>query len=510
MLIDETKYIWTKWKQPAFTDNETWGQVSASSAHIVEGVDYSEYHALDENADTHWEAAESVTNAQFTWIFDKPLKIYQIELVNKPTSNIHITKSVEVYTDDEMTDVLLSGEFPSASKSNCDLEPAQPFSCDRIILNLTSDAEAGVKYVGLSEIHIIAEVGQEKTVLLPFLDTAEDMEYVSNGYNDDGTYTTDGWTDFMFNGLAANPLYISSNHWLGFGTGTEQLRILRRDGCSTAIYRQLGETTNGLQFLKIRFEGYTAYNNRVDATRLIFELFLLSNNDMFLNVIQTPTNSGYLGTSEFICNGTTTALTLADGSGGGTQVSFYHQDEGDREWDIIYALYEETGTYSFSYLIRQEDTFYTVVDGELAAVQIDDLTAAMFLKYGFEEIPSAELLTPIGNMQMYLWKAGGTEELLKATVKAYPYPQVLDAVADMSHISILGIKMMTAEYSGDVAVSISVDNGQTYSENTPLGEWLNTDVDELYNSLSEEKRLHLRFTLHDNAVLSRFKMTYIN
>lgn len=173
-------------------------------------------------------------------------------------------------------------------------------------------------------------------------------------------------------------------------------------------------------------------------------------------------------------------------------------------------MYEETDTYSFAYLVRQADTFFTYADGALEGVPIETLTAAMFLKYGFEEIPPSEILTPIDNVQMYLWKAGGTEELLKANVKAYPYPKVLDAVADVSHISILGIKMMTAEYSGDVAVSISVDNGQTYSEDMPLGEWLNTDVKELYESLSEEKRLLLRFTLHDNAAISRFKITYIN
>ena len=336
------------------------------------------------------------------------------------------------------------------------------------------------------------------------------MEYVSNGYNDDSTFSTEGLDGFMFNGISANPLYISSNHWIGFGTGAEQMKILRRDGCSTAIYRQMGETTNGLQFLKIRFEGYTAYNNRVEATRLIFELFLLSNNDMFLNVIQTPTNTGYLGTSDLICGGTTTALTLADGSGAGTQVSFYHQDEGGRTWNIVYALYEETDTYSFAYLLRQADAFYTYADGALQEVSTENLTAAMFLEYGFEEIPPAEILTPINNMQMYLWKAGGTEQLLKANVKAYPYPQVLEAAADMSHISILGIKMLTAEYSGDVTVSVSVDNGQTYSADVALGDWLNTDVEELYNSLSEEKRLLLRFTLHDNAAISRFKITYIN
>lgn len=506
MLIDETKYIWSKWQQPVFTDNDSWGMVSATSVHQAETGSYEPFLSLDGDLNTQWETEDYLENAQFVWRFDKPLKIYRIELINKATSSTFVTKAVSVYADEEMTELMAKGEFPIESRGRLNFEPVQPFACDCIVFDVTSTG----RYAGFSEIRIIAEVGQEKTVLLPFLNTTENMEYVNNGYNDDGTYNTEGMEGFMFNGIVANPLYISSNHWIGFGAGAEQLRVLRRDGCSTAIYRQLGETTNGLQFLKIRFEGYTAYNNRVEATRLIFELFLLSNNDMFLNVIQTPTNAGYLGTSDLICGGTTTALTLADGSGAGTQVSFYHQDDGGRTWNIMYAMYEETDTYSFAYLLRQADAFYTFADGALAEVPIENLTAAMFLKYGFEEIPPAEILTPIDNMQMYLWKAGGTEQLLKANVKAYPYPQVLEAVADMSHISILGIKIMTAEYSGDVTVSISVDNGQTYSDDVPLGEWLNTDVEELYNSLSEEKRLLLRFTLHDNAVISRFKITYIN
>lgn len=508
MLIDETKYIWSKWQQPVFTDNETWGGVSATSVHTDPEKDFSEYHALDGEDETHWESEKNAENAQFIWQFEKPLKIYRMELINKPSGSNMVTQNVRVYADEEMTELVAEGVFDATSKSILNFEPELPFYCDCLVF----DMDTYNQYLGLTSLRLIAEVGQEKTVLSPFLDTTENMEYVNNGYNDDGTYSTAGLEGFMFNGMTANPMYISSNHWIGFGTGSEQLKILRRDGCSTAIYRQLGETTNGLQFLKIRFEGYTAYNNRVDATRLIFELFLLSNNDMFLNVIQTPTNSGYYGTSEMICNGTTTALTLADstGAGGGTQVSFYHLDDEGRTWNVVYAMYEETDTYSFAYLLRQGDVFYTYAEGALQEVEIENLTAAMFLKYGFEEIPPAEILTPIDNMQMYLWKAGGTEELLKANVKAYPYPQVLDAVADMSHISILGIKMMTAEYSGDVSVSISVDNGQTYSEDMALGEWLNTDVEELYGSLSEEKRLLLRFTLHDNAAISRFKITYIN
>lgn len=507
MLIDETKYTWSKWQQPVFTGNDTWGTVAATSVHQAETGDFEPFRCLDGDLDSQWETEDYTETAQLIWKFDKPLKVYRIELTNKKSSSAFLSKTVSVYADEEMSELVAEGEFAEQSQSILNLEPEQPFSCDCLVLAITTTG----RYGGLSELRLIAEVGQEKTVLTPFLNTTEDMEYVSNGYNDDNTYSTAGLDGFQFNGITATPLYISSNHWIGFGTGSEQLKIMRRDGCSTAIYRQLGETTNGLQFLKIRFEGYTVYNNRVESNRLIFELFLLSNNDMFLNVIQTPTSSN-TGTSELVCNNTTTALNLADssGEGAGTQVSFYHLDEQGKTWNILYAMYEETDTYSFAYLIRQGDVYYTYADGTLAEVTIENLTAAMFLKYGFEEIPPAEILTPIENLQMYSWKTGGTEELLKANVKAYPYPQVLDCVADMSHISILGIKMMTAEYSGDVTMSISVDNGQTYSENMALGDWLNTDVDELYNSLSEEKRLLLRFTLHDNATISRFKITYIN
>lgn len=441
MLIDETKYLWSKGKP--------------------EDVLLSE--------------------DPFFYVPEQALRIYRFEG----------TGEFSIYSDTEMIDLLFRGTLP--------YEPDVPIACD------------GLTFVAETELvlHFISEVGILKTVLTPFLNTSENMTAISSSYNDDGTFSTEGLSGFMFNGIAASPMYISSNHWLGFGTNSEQLKILRRDGCSTSIYRQLGETSNGLQFLKIRFEGYTVYSNRVESNRLIFELFLLSNNDMFLNVIQTPT-SGNTGTSELICNGMTTALTLFDGSGGGTQVSVYHQDSDGRSWKIIYAMYEQKGSESYGYLLKQGDSYYTITDGELTACDIKHLTAAMFLKYGFEELPSAELLTPLVNPEFYFWKAGGSEELLKATLKAYPYPQVLDAVADMSHISIIGIKLLTAEYSGDVGICVSLDGGATYSEEMTLGDWLNTDVEELWNSLPESRRVYFHFILHDNAALSRFKITYIN
>lgn len=501
MILDATKYIWSKWQQPVFTGNDTWGTVTASSCH---GTEFEPYKALDADDNTHFEGEDYTDQVIFTWIFDKPLKIYRLEFVNKPTGSTYLTTGIEAYADDEMNELIASGTFEVKSKSKLYLELDQPIASDKLVLKLT-----GNRYVGLTSILLIAESGIEKTVLTPFLNAIDDMEVISGSYNDDGTFSTTGLAGFMFNNLAAATMYISSNHWLGFGTQSEQLTICRRDGCSTAIYRQIAETTNGLQFLKIRFEGYTIYNNRVESNRLIFELFLLSNNDMFLNVIQTPT-SGNVGTSTLICNGHSTSLTLVDGTGGGTQVSFYHQDTQGLEWNVVYDTYEENDTYSFAYLIRQEDTFFSYENEQLIEVPIKSLSASMFLKYGFEELPPANVLTPISNPQMYLWKAGGPEQLLKASVKAYPYPQTLTAIADMSHISILGIKMITAECSGNVTVSISVDSCRTFSEEVSLTEWLNVDPEELYNSLDENKQLILHFILHDDATLSRFKITYIN
>lgn len=505
MLVDESKYNWSKWQQPILTNNDSWGEVSATSIHESAGISYEPYLALDGDDTTHFEGDDSVTPVQFKWIFEKPLKIYRIELVNKPSSSVFYSKDVSVYADDEMTEFIIGGEFPSGSRGVLNLEPTSPFSTDRIVLNMTTVN----KYVGLSSIRIIAEIGEEKVNLSPYLDTSEGMEIISNSYNDDGVFTTAGLDGFMFNGILASTMHISSNHYIGFGVNSEQLKICRRDGCSTAIYRQLGELPNGIKFLKIRFEGYTVYNNRVEANRLIFELFLLSNNDMFLNVIQTPTSSN-TGTSNLVSNNKTTDLTLVDGTGGGTVVSFYHEDEMGLDWNVLFEIYDEIDSYSSGYLMKQNNRYYTILDNELVEVPIETLTAAMFLKYGFDELPSSEIITPLVSPEVLHWQTDGDQTLLKANVKAYPYSQTLTSVIDMSHISILGIKLMTAEFSGNVGLEVSLDNGETFAEEVLLSEWLGTDVEELWNSLNEERKLILHFILHDNAAISRFKITYIN
>lgn len=420
--------------------------------------------------------------------FDPPLRIYRF-------SSVDFEGTLSIYEREGAEEPLYSGPLP--------YEPERPIACDGLYFT----AECGDEPP--ASLQLLAESGVKRTVLDPFLNTSEGMSAVSAAYNDDGTLTTEGLEGFLLNGVEASRLYVSGNHWIGFGAGTEQLKVLRRDGCSTAVYRQLGDVDPDLRFLKIRFEGYTVYNNRVEDNRLIFELFLFSNHDMFLNVIQTPT-SGNTGESALICGGTTTPLALSDGSGGGTMVCFRPLDADGLAWSVSYGPYAPDISESCGYLIRQGESLYTVADGQLKEIETKDLSAAVFLEHGFTENPPSALLTELENPHIYRWQTGGESVPVKAKLKAYPHPQTLSVTADMSHVSILGIKLLTAEYSGSVGVSLSTDGETQWSEEEPLGDWLNTDPEELWDSLGEKRLLHLRFILHGNATLSRFKITYIN
>ncbi|MDO4187584.1 MAG: hypothetical protein Q4D29_01215 [Lachnospiraceae bacterium] len=490
----------------------------------------------------NWKRADptviTLTETPTSIEFDTPLKIYRFRGEGE----------FSIFADEEMSELIYSGIFP--------FEPEIPICCTGLTFvagivesgdeeeesedgendqsdDNTSEPDSDTETEEVEDdmqdneedekapvpkepieptaITLVSETGIQKTVLDDYLNTTEGMSYISNGYNDDGTYSTAGLPEFIFNGVAASTIYISSNHWIGFGVNTSQLYILQRDGCSTAIWRQEGTCGNGVKFLKIRFEGYTVYSQRVDSNRLIFELFIMSNKDMFLNVIQTPT-SGNTGTSQMVCNNQTTMLSLADptGAGGGTMVSFYHLDEEGKTWNIVYDNYKGIDYFSYGFLLKADGMYCTVVDGVLKELMEEVPTAADFYEFGFLEVPASEIMVGIDNPQILYWRAGGDTELIKDVVKAYPYPHTIKCEIDMSHISILGIMMMTAQYSGDVRVKYSLDNEETYSDEISMDEWLNTDVVELWNSLPENKKLFLLFVLHDNATISRFKITYEN
>lgn len=85
------------------------------------------------------------------------------------------------------------------------------------------------------------------------------------------------------------------------------------------------------------------------------------------------------------------------GSPDGAMVSFYHLDDSGYQWDIRYEMYSQAGGGTQLYLLRLEDTFYSVSEGVLVPLEVTVLNALAFMMYGFEEKPTVELLTPLAN-----------------------------------------------------------------------------------------------------------------
>ena len=514
MLIDTEKYKWLPWEQPAFTSDTSYGTVSPDTVRTDDSKMYPAYLAFDGNPDTQWVGAADAEEATLTWVFKNPLRVYRIELVGTSSDTNTEASAVTVYADDEETVTVTSGALAAGSKSKVFLEPTTPMACDRLVFAV--NASAG--HAGLSEVKLIAEEGFLKIDLRSLYNTTEGMTCIRNSLNDDGTDTVSGLSGFYFNGTEATNLFVSGNAWIGYGVSSEQLQVLRRDGICAYLYRSTGVVGNGVSYLKLRWEGYTVYNSRVDANKLIFELILLSNNDMVLNVTVTPTGTSYLGNSALICGSKTTNLSLADGTAGTARVSFYHRDDKGLDWTVSYGDYEESDSFTKRFLVRSAGRYYrqetvagTPPTKVLAAVDIADLTAAVFLKYGFSDVPEGSLLTALKDPDVLYWSSDASKiASTKALLKAYPYPQTMHSVIDMSDASITGIKLLSAEYTGHVGVRASFDNGSSYRAEVTLVDWLATDVKQLWSGLPTNKILLLDFILYEDAQFRRFKITYEN
>lgn len=401
---------------------------------------------------------------------------------------------ISLYEDAEKTNLIYEGALP--------VEFDTPISCDSVYV--ISDVDASIS--------VICETGIPKADLTPYLNNKTGMTTLVSG-NDDGTYSVTWNNGFKFNGSSISTFYVSCNNWYGFGSSSEQLKIMRRDGYASYIYYLKGNLREGLDFLKIRYEGYTVYNSKTTANRLIYEVFFMSNNDIFINLIQTPTSSN-TGTSEIICGGTTKSLSLIDstGNGGGKKVTLTSTSEQGNAYDIEYRDYQGNATDTECYLIKLDNTFYQLENEELMPLEIgtETPTPALFLKYGFNHLPTTEFFSTLSNPHLYYWRSDSKRQRFEAHLDAEPFPQVITAIADLNHESILGITDMTAQYGGTVTAQYSIDGGNTYSEEVALSDMLNIDVNELFESAQETKRIDFRFTLYGEATLQSFRIHYTN
>ena len=137
----------------------------------------------------------------------------------------------------------------------------------------------------------------------------------NNVVNDNGTDTVaTGITWFYFNGVKVTNLYVSGNSWIGFGKSSEQLKVNRRDAKVLYEWTETG-TIRTNKFMKLRWCGYSAYNQTADAYAQQFDVFIFDNGQIYLNWFKVPTSS-FDGTKALVCGSATVSFSPTAGTAG--------------------------------------------------------------------------------------------------------------------------------------------------------------------------------------------------
>ena len=397
-----------------------------------------------------------VTVSEGTTAFDLPVKIYAVK------------GDGTAYIDEEMTTPVT--EYPVA--------------VDAIT-------------VSGGELTLIGEQGRGVPVESTYLDTAEGMT------QSELTRTTSEVITLPFpikwNGAEYTEITLYGNGRI-YIDGVFAIRVhcywlaSWMDACN-GFYTQSG-TSGDRQFFKIRFDGTCYYSNTTsDSYKSVWELFFFDDGSIFINSIYCPTVST---TNYFYINSASQTFTVTQG--GSQYIVAASEDEG-----VTWAFdYLDGAQRTTLFLVRKDGTLCTVTDGALTTIEAEALTAAVFLEYGFEALSD---FSPEGEYSVLCWSTG-TAPTITAKLTGSPPPQEMTCTVDMSHESIAGIQQLSAEYSGTVELSSKTDGD--WSDPVALSDWVAQDTTTLWNSLGDDKLLHLKFYLYGGAAFTRFKITFKN
>lgn len=188
------------------------------------------------------------------------------------------------------------------------------------------------------------------------LNTTDGMTaIINNKKQDDNTVSVTGVDWFTYAGKTVSTVYVNGNNWIGFGKSTEQLKICRRDGTVYYIYRQEGTLNTGKKFLKIRVEGYTYYSSTAAAYAVKYEVFLIEGQTIFVNIIQIPTNSSYIGTSSITDGTNTKSLNITTST---TMPLYVLVGNAGESQEVTYEMYPGKTYTSISVTTMPDKTSY--------------------------------------------------------------------------------------------------------------------------------------------------------
>ncbi len=344
--------------------------------------------------------------------------------------------------------------------------------------------------------------------------------FIDSGSYDGGTYTLSGADFLSFCGTKVDNIYSHGDSFWGFGTDAYHLYVNHRDTRMRSLYREEGTLYGYYKFIKIRWEGWSHYNQSAASYQLKYDLILWDTGDISLHMISVPTSS-YDGEFRFI----------------GNETLNYTKPTKDNP-DVTFALDSESNTYSikysplelvvpFRFLIEDADgALYTIEEqveelsneetGEVTEtsnkvlVPLDEteLSAELFLARGYDRYPIWELIKELDIPRIYCWSEI-KEFPIKAEITGTPPKQYVEGTADLSDGTVLGIKALNADYTGEVTEQHSFD-GAIFTDEISMEEFLTSDLDALYEGLTEEKKITFRFWLRQDATLTSFVMNYRN
>ena len=137
----------------------------------------------------------------------------------------------------------------------------------------------------------------------------------------------------------------------------------------------------------------------------------------------------------------------------------------------------EISTNITKYLVRNNDTIYTITDGALSEIT-GILNADLFINSGVDTIPDGALLMTLSNPEVLCWTDAEKLPTLTATVKGITEPQaIVSEEINLMDGSIKGIESVTIDCKGEPVFAVSFDKKATWIMHNGT-DWVNV-ADEL-------------------------------
>ena len=334
----------------------------------------------------------------------------------------------------------------------------------------------------------------------------------SNNY-DGGTLTVSGADFLKFNGSAVTSVYAHGDSYWGFGTDAVHLKVDNRDTRMRSLYREEGTLYSYYRFLKIRWEGWSHYNASGADYQIRYDLIMWDTGDISLHMVTIPVQC-YDGGFEFVADKT---YTYTKPNANAPDITFQYYLE-SQTFEVKYTPIDLL--VPFKMLIKDNaGIIYTIENqmvneetGETTDVLVPlketEINSLLFKKKGFAKMPEWNLIKDLAIPSVLSWSDSRAFPLC-AVITGTPPKQYIECMADLSDGTVLGIKALNAEYTGNVTEQHSYD-GRIFTDEVSMADFLTTDLDVLYAGLTDTKTITFRFWLAGDATLTTFVMNYRN